>query len=67
MGSNPTLKPPEGDGEIQFARALASLPAADRPALLAWLRDWRRTLDPQRPPERIFWILDTATFEWKRL
>lgn len=67
MGSNLTLKPPEGDGELRFARALASLPAADRPALLTWLRDWRHALDPEQRPERIFWVLDAATGEWKRL
>ena len=67
MKPDPTLKPPESDGEVRFARALAALPAAERPALLTWLHDWRRALDSGRPPERIYWVLDITTGEWKRL
>jgi hypothetical protein len=44
--------------EVRFEGQVRRLPAAKRARLFGWLRGRRR---------RVFWVMDTATGEWREV
>jgi hypothetical protein len=47
------------DLEYRFEAAARAVPAARRPWMLSWLRRFRRC------PDRVFYIMDPSTGEWR--
>lgn len=46
--------------DAEFVDAAREIPPGLRPAMLGWLRRWRRR-------ERVFWVMDVEQGRWRQL